>query len=438
MRTRVKLLAAAVGLIAAAPFTSAVSPALASSTAPVSGAAPRPFHDQTDPFVRGVVLPFGDADTGGPTSVSQLGTLAIAGSPTGGFWVNSSDGDVGAYAGANPVPFCVGCSTLAGPIVAMTANPTGQGFWSVASDGGVFTYGGAGFHGSAVGIQLAAPVVGMAATATGNGYWLVSADGGVFSFGDARFFGSASKDHLDAPVVGMASTPTGQGYWLVASDGGVFSYGDAAFHGSAGNIHLAAPVVGIAATPTGDGYWLAASDGGVFSYGGARFFGSDAHALGNPVLGIARTAHGAGYWLLRASPVIASQVAMIATQGYVPTTRTAGPDESLVSYSGLCDESGDGHCWAEFFFVGPREVGTTSDHVANAVIVAPGPFQLLGEPTAIAGDREVDVSYGTYDGKTFSEAPDGPPDIYRYQWDGRSLLAIGSPPPAPFGLIPPN
>ena len=72
----------------------------------------------------------------------------------------------------------------------------------VASDGGVFAFGDAAFHGSAGGTTLAAPIVGITATADGNGYWMDGADGGVFSYGDAGFYGSQGGQNLTAPVVG--------------------------------------------------------------------------------------------------------------------------------------------------------------------------------------------------------------------------------------------
>jgi hypothetical protein len=54
----------------------------------------------------------------------------------------------------------------------------------------VFTFGDAPFEGSAGNVSLAAPVLAMAATPSGHGYWLLGGDGGVFSYGDAGFFGA--------------------------------------------------------------------------------------------------------------------------------------------------------------------------------------------------------------------------------------------------------
>jgi peptidoglycan hydrolase-like protein with peptidoglycan-binding domain len=82
----------------------------------------------------------------------------------------------------------------------------------VASDGGVFSFGDAQFYGSMGGTTLAQPVVGMTATSDGGGYRMVAADGGIFDFGDAPFYGSGTGSPLSAPVVGMAQRPGG--YWI--------------------------------------------------------------------------------------------------------------------------------------------------------------------------------------------------------------------------------
>ena len=174
----------------------------------------------------------------------------------------------------------VSTTTLASPVVGLSATSTGDGYWMVAADGGVFTFGDAPFYGSMGNVSLNRPVVAMATTPSGNGYWLVASDGGVFTFGDAGYHGSTGNIALNQQIVGMASTQSGEGYWLVAADGGIFTFGDAPYLGSTGNITLNRPIVGMAASPTGGGYWLVASDGGIFTFGDVGYHGS-APAIGS-------------------------------------------------------------------------------------------------------------------------------------------------------------
>ena len=42
-------------------------------------------------------------------------------------------------------------------------------------------------HGSLQGVVLRGPIVGVTATPSGNGYWLGASNGGIFSFGDGDF-----------------------------------------------------------------------------------------------------------------------------------------------------------------------------------------------------------------------------------------------------------
>jgi hypothetical protein len=225
-------------------------------------------------------------------------SISVAGSGTAGYYIADSDGDV--------VPFGDGesygdmsNSDLNSPIVSMATTPGGYGYWLLGADGGIFSFGNAQFFGSTGSIHLNRPVVAMSSTIDGGGYWFVATDGGVFSYGDAPFYGSTGSIHLNQPIVGMAPTPDGGGYWLVASDGGIFSYGDAQFFGSTGGTHLNKPIVGMMPTPDGGGYWLVASDGGIFSYGDAQFYGSTGGLhLTQPIVGMAPTWDGQGYWLV--------------------------------------------------------------------------------------------------------------------------------------------
>jgi peptidoglycan/xylan/chitin deacetylase (PgdA/CDA1 family) len=255
--------------------------------------------------VAGQPIALGDAELFGSTAGLTLAmpVVAMTATPTGlGYWIASRDGGVFAF-GDGQFFGSMGGEHLASPVVGIAASPYGKGYWLAAADGGVFAFGSAGFFGSVAATGLHAPIVGIAATTTGHGYWLTAADGGVFAFGDAPYVGSAAQLHLNRPVVGMAHPNAAEGYWLTAADGAVFAYGNAGFYGSAAALRLAAPIVGITGTPDGLGYWLAGADGGIFAYGDAGFFGSaGGQARANPIGAVVSTTDGRGLWLVPTVP----------------------------------------------------------------------------------------------------------------------------------------
>ncbi len=240
-------------------------------------------------------------DHGSPSATNTNRAVGMASHPSHGYWTTTARGEVSSFGGA-PFHGSLGGTTLARPIVAMAATPSGDGYWLVASDGGVFAFGAAPFLGSTGAIVLNRPIVAVAVSPTGTGYWLIASDGGVFTFGDATFHGSTGGTTLNQPIVAAAGDPETGGYWLAASDGGIFAFG-APFEGSTGGTRLNSPIVSIVAESTGDGYWLAAADGGVFTFGGAPFYGSSAGTGSTePVTAMAAMVGGAGYWLLRSPP----------------------------------------------------------------------------------------------------------------------------------------
>ncbi|MCU1345995.1 MAG: Esterase, partial [Acidimicrobiia bacterium] len=185
--------------------------------------------------------------------------LSISGNVAGAVAAPGSVANLGS-APALPGP------TSPGPLVAISATPTGLGYWVAGADGSVVTAGDAGFFGS-LAAKPASPVIDLVSTPSGKGYWLVGADGAVFSFGDAAFLGAWSGPH--EPVVGAARTSGGDGYWIVGSQGTVKAFGKAAAVDA-----VKAPVVHAIGNPGGAGLWLLGSDGGVFALGGAPFLGS--------------------------------------------------------------------------------------------------------------------------------------------------------------------
>ena len=232
--------------------------------------------------------------------------VGIAGTPSGGYWLDASDGGVFSFGGA-PFYGSLGGTQLNAPIVNIASTPDGGGYWLVGADGGVFSYGNAQFYGSTGAMTLNKPIVGMAPTPDGKGYWLVASDGGIFAYGDAQFYGSRGGQPLNAPIVGMAATPDGGGYWLVASDGGIFTYGDAGFDGSVGGLVLDKPIVGMTRTPDGNGYWLVGADGAVFAEGDAAFYGSAAgKGHTTPFVGLLLDPSGPGYRVVDANGTVLS------------------------------------------------------------------------------------------------------------------------------------
>ena len=219
-----------------------------------------------------------------PLLRSEVGARLAVGST--GYWVTSGLGQVVAF-GNLPNAGGVKLRQLHGPILGMSAHPSGRGYWMFGSDGGVFAFGDAPFFGSTGSRHLNEPIVGMAPTTTGKGYWLVARDGGVFCFGDAKFFGSTGGLRLNRPIVGMAARPQNDGYWIIAADGGVFCFGHAPFLGSATNHFRSARCVSLASSTTGKGYALLFADGAVFTFGDAPFFGSAVGRLFGPAVGFA-------------------------------------------------------------------------------------------------------------------------------------------------------
>ncbi len=222
--------------------------------------------------------------------------VGMTATPSGnGYWLVNAYGEVSAHGAAQLYGSMAGQS-LNAPIAHIVSTVDGLGYWLVASDGGTFAFGDAGFYGSMGGKQLNAPVVDIAPTSHGKGYWLVASDGGIFAFGDARFYGSMGGHSLNKPVVSISADDQTGGYWEVATDGGIFSF-NAPYCGSTGALTLNAPIVSMASADNGSGYWLVANDGGIFAFND-RFRGSmGGQSLGAPVVGMASDSSTNGYWL---------------------------------------------------------------------------------------------------------------------------------------------
>jgi len=216
----------------------------------------------------GVASGGGAPDLGGLPRGTRLGgpVVGMAATPDGrGYWLASSSGGVYSFGDARffgslsrPSP-----ARLQQRVIGIA--PAGKsGYWLASSQGRIYSFGGARTYGPARYIE--GPIVAISATPSGRGYWLVSASGRIFCFGDASYHGSATPGHS---VVGFAPTPDGRGYWLATARGRVISFGDATARGSALSTRHGPPFVGIAAERDGTGYWFVDSRGTTFGFGPA-------------------------------------------------------------------------------------------------------------------------------------------------------------------------
>jgi hypothetical protein len=306
---RIKVVVAALTLVAGGVFATEVTDAQAAGAIPASGYRLLGGDGGVFAFGAGYAGSAASDPTKCPPNTTDRemphGTCwALAATPDGsGYWIlNASTGAIYDFgtAGNYGSPATANTSVpreFVPNYIGIAPTPDGHGYWVLAMGlsglGSVSAFGSAVKYGdeTTAGVAHSGQPVAIVPTVSGRGYWIVDSDGGVFSYGDAVFHGSAGALHLSAPIVGASRTIGGGGYWLVGADGGIFNYGDATFGGSMAGTALTAPIVGMATNPFGRGYWLAASDGGVFALGGAPFLGSmGASHLDQPVFAIAARA----------------------------------------------------------------------------------------------------------------------------------------------------
>ncbi len=221
--------------------------------------------------------------------------------PDQGYYLASSDGNVGATGNATPLAGTSVSGTKS--ITGIASTPDGEGYWLVGHDGSVTAMGDAKWLGDlpSMGTNVS-NIVAIAPTADGGGYWLVGSDGGIFAFGDAHYVGSIpgiGKHVTD--IVGMFATSNGKGYGMVGADGGVFAFGNTHFVGSLPGLGIHVnDIRAINPSPNDGGYVLVGGDGGTFVFGGGASFvgslpGEGIHV--NDIVGLALTLDGHGYWL---------------------------------------------------------------------------------------------------------------------------------------------
>lgn len=256
--------------------------------------------------------------SGDCTGLDPGTAVGIASAPEGGYWVNSSSGEVSPCGASNfnntgdasgGFPY-VGKALSSEDGSFIASDPVGNGYWTVSSDGYVNAYGAARWYGQSTNQTL---VSAAAAMPDGEGYWFVTTGGRVFHYGDAPYFGSAhvadaaiqtKADTVGeytltpASVVGIAPTEGAHGYVLVARDGTVYGFGRHDGE-TCGKVALAsgAFVVGVAADYRTGGYWVAETDGHVAACHAPVFPYKD---VVGTVMGIGALGNGLGYRLVTA------------------------------------------------------------------------------------------------------------------------------------------
>ncbi|MDQ1429805.1 MAG: hypothetical protein QOF40_407 [Actinomycetota bacterium] len=180
-------------------------------------------------------LLFGSLTAAGPCPVSlrQPGR-AIAGLPSGGYYVLNGDGTVTAY---NNAPF-FGSPPLADSDIFrdVAAMPDGNGYVVLAGNGLVYKFGSAADPANLGTVSM--PFYpgddvarSIAVTPDGKGYVILKGDGSVMKFGSATA-GPISVLGNPAWIGGdsgrsVAVMPDGQGYLVLDNLGGVYKYGSA-------------------------------------------------------------------------------------------------------------------------------------------------------------------------------------------------------------------
>jgi hypothetical protein len=248
------------------------------------------------------------SDSHSDPTVSKAFSIAIAAQSLHGYWLVAGDGGIFTF-GHAAFYGSTGNIHLQRPVVGMTPTGDRRGYWMVATDGGMFAFGDARFFGSIPGVglhpagsgiapSLAKPIVAMVASPTGNGYLLVASDGGVFAFGDARFHGSCPGiGGCNGAVVAVVPDAGELGYWVVTATGHVYHFGDANPN-SCQTTGTPAPITGAVASASGNGCLLVNSQGHVYNFGDAPNLGSAPGGIPAPIEGIVADSTGQGYWLM--------------------------------------------------------------------------------------------------------------------------------------------
>lgn len=225
---------------------------------------------------------------GAGTPAISAATAVVKSTPSSGYWLVTSVGNVEQSPGMSWFGSALGTGVTS--IAGMAPTPNRHGYWLVDRAGRVFSYGNARLVAPG---RYGRPISGIVGSF--RGAWLYTSSGNVFSVAGAPWYGSPLHQH-SSPIVGMAATRNGRGYWLVDSAGQIFSYGDAP---ALAAVQATSPISGIVSAP-GGGAWLFTRSGDVLPVGGAVSFGSPALAgISSPeITGMRPTIDGLGYWLV--------------------------------------------------------------------------------------------------------------------------------------------
>ncbi|MGN6169042.1 MAG: hypothetical protein ACTHQQ_12860, partial [Solirubrobacteraceae bacterium] len=168
--------------------------------------------------------------------------VALAGSPTGGYLVLTSNGGVHGFGQIARHGGDAGKLSRHVRAIALARDRKTGGYWILRSNGGVDSFDAPSYGGLEGKLGGARPVA--LAAAQGGGYFVLTSMGAVHHFGAAKFYGSETgKLPAGVKAVSIATSLTTTGYRVLRSDGGVncfgsLWYGSLAEHVSAGSSPL--------------------------------------------------------------------------------------------------------------------------------------------------------------------------------------------------------
>jgi hypothetical protein len=113
--------------------------------------------------------------------------------------------------------------------------------------------------------------------------------------------------------------------------------------------------------------------------------------------------------------------AVVQAHGFMPSSNVAqtpdGFGHTLYAWHGTCQGSADGYCQKMFFFIDATYLGTDTSADSTSITG----YQPSGTGT-------IAVSYANYGTSDPLCCPSGQPVTINYYWNGRKLIASGTPP----------
>jgi hypothetical protein len=147
-----------------------------------------------------------------------------------------------------------------------------------------------------------------------------------------------------------------------------------------------------------------------------------------------------GYWLVGSVPgstVAAEQMVLDDFVAFRLASVRFVDGHQFTMVSGLCQGTGDGHCWAEFFFLDSTAIATTAALHGSPPIPRVAPEGLAANPPRLAALPDMAQISAAYPTTTAGQplcCPNGPADTYLYSWNGAAVVTQGSPPQPPYSF----